>query len=260
MDSYKLSIGDKHEIIVDWIKQFFKDKDGPAVIGISGGKDSYVCAYLLTTALGPSRVVGVMMPNGEQKDISDAEDVINFLHIRGYKVDIEPMYKALTNATGTTLFNTCPDDRWRVYETNTPARLRMVTLYGIAAQLGGYVCNTCNRSEDYIGYSTKFGDAAGDFSLLCDLTVREVLELGDCFGLARNLLHKAPSDGMCGKPDEDNLGFTYDVLDDWILHRKEPEDKEVFEKIMRLHNNPNTRLKINFATPHPKFPNFDWSE
>lgn len=260
MDSYYLSVEEKCKIVEDWIKAFFKDKSGPAIVGVSGGKDSTVCTALLAKALGPSRVVGVMMPNGEQKDISDSKRVVENLGIRGHTINIEPMYNALTNATGNALFDMCSKERWNVYKTNTPARLRMVTLYGVAAQLGGYVCNTCNRSEDYIGYSTKFGDAAGDFSLLCDLTVREVLEMGDYLGLPHDLVHKAPSDGMCGKTDEDNLGFTYEVLDDWILNRRIPEDKEVFEKIMKLHNNPNTRLKINFETPHPKFPNFDWSE
>ncbi len=121
-------------------------------------------------------------------------------------------------------------------KTNLPARLRMTTLYAVAALYpNSRVVNTCNRSEDYVGYSTKYGDAAGDFSPLGNLTVREVLEIGDDLGLPHHLVHKAPSDGMCGKTDEDNLGFTYEQLDDFILGTKEVP-MEVIDKIMRLHN------------------------
>jgi hypothetical protein len=119
--------------------------------------------------------------------------------------------------------------------TNLPARLRMATLYAVAALYpNSRVVNTCNRSEDYVGYSTKYGDAAGDFSPLGNLTVREVLEIGDELGLPEHLVHKAPSDGMCGKTDEDNLGFTYEQLDDHILGTA-AVDEEVVEKIERLH-------------------------
>lgn len=120
-------------------------------------------------------------------------------------------------------------------KTNLPARLRMATLYAVAALYpNSRVVNTCNRSEDYIGYSTKYGDAAGDFSPLGNLTVREVLEIGDELGLPEHLVHKAPSDGMCGKTDEENIGFTYKELDDFILGTGPVSDTTV-DKILKMH-------------------------
>jgi NAD+ synthase len=133
-------------------------------------------------------------------------------------------------------------------KTNLPARLRMATLYAVAALYpNSRVVNTCNRSEDYVGYSTKYGDAAGDFSPLGNLTVREVLEIGDELGLPSHLVHKAPSDGMCGKTDEDNLGFTYEQLDDYILETG-IVDEEIVAKIEKLHKS--TRHKYR---PMPVF-------
>lgn len=233
---------ENHDTIVKWIKDWFKDKENySAVVGISGGKDSTVCAALLAEALGPKRVYGVEMPNGEQKDISDSDKVIETLGIKKVVVNIGEAYKALTKE----IHNQgliCENKS--LYTTNTPARLRMVTLYGVAATVQGLVCNTCNRSEDYVGYSTKYGDAAGDFSLLNRLTKTEVVELGDYMKLPQELVHKAPSDGMCGKTDEDNMGFTYDVLDKYLLTGLRPKSEEVWNKIQKMHNNPNTKLKL----------------
>ena len=135
-----------------------------------------------------------------------------------------------------------------VVTTNLPSRLRMSVLYAVAAEYpGARVVNTCNRSEDYVGYSTKFGDAAGDFSPLGELTVREVLEIGDDIGMPENLVHKAPSDGMCGSTDEMKLGFTYKELDDFLLGTGIPCD-ETMGKIARLH-----RINLHKLVPMPKF-------
>lgn len=232
---------DIHDKIIVWIKDFFKDKKGPAVIGISGGKDSTICAALLVEALGKDRVIGVMMPNGEQKDISDSKKVISTLGIREIEININGMYKDITSRIGDWYEG---DEIPSLFTTNTPARLRMVTLYGIAAIYGGLVCNTCNKSEDYVGYSTKYGDAAGDFSLLNRLTKTEVVALGDYMKLPNDLVHKTPSDGMCGKSDEDNMGFTYEALDTFILTGLPPKSEEVFRKIVTMHHNPNTKYKL----------------
>lgn len=234
---------ENHDIIIRWIKDWFKDKAGPAVLGISGGKDSTVCAALLAEALGPDRVIGVMMPNGVQADIEDSKKVIEFLGIKGIEVNIANAYNALSNAIDINNLTKSSID-CKAYITNTPARLRMTTLYGIAALCGGFVCCTCNRSEDYVGYSTKYGDAAGDFTLLNCLTKTEVVELGDYMNLPSELVHKTPSDGMCGKSDEDNMGFTYDELDDYLLTLRKPKNPEVLEKIQKMHNNLNTKLKL----------------
>ena len=232
---------ENHDIIIRWIKDWFKDKTGPAVLGISGGKDSTVCAALLAEALGPDRVIGVMMPNGVQSDIDDSHKVVDFLKIKSMTVNIGGAYNELRSEINKQ-YPGIPLPS--LFTTNTPARLRMVTLYGVAAMEKGFVCNTCNRSEDYVGYSTKYGDAAGDFTLLNCLTKTEVVELGDYMNLPSELVHKTPSDGMCGKSDEDNMGFTYDELDDYLLTLRKPKNPEVLEKIQKMHNNPNTKLKL----------------
>ena len=218
--------------IVAWIQDWF-ECNGPkasAVIGISGGKDSSVCAALLVKALGVDRVVGVLMPDGEQADISDSYQLVEHLGLRHYVINIGAATAALKDTLGEQ-FEISSDTK-----INIPPRIRMTTLYAVAQSIpgGGRVTNTCNRSEDYIGYSTKFGDAAGDFSILADLTVTEVLQIGDALGLPKNLVHKAPSDGLCGLTDEDKIGFTYATLDKYILEGI-CEDEEIRKKIDRMH-------------------------
>lgn len=243
------------EACVNWIKEYFKDNpEGKAIIGISGGKDSTIAAALCVEALGADRVVGVMMPQGNQSDIKDSVEVCQSLDIFSLEVNMENAYEDIRDAIGTALLNkhtvspyekVCSNNMIR---TNLPARLRMATLYAVAALYpNSRVVNTCNRSEDYVGYSTKYGDAAGDFSPLGNLTVREVLEIGDELGLPKHLVHKAPSDGMCGKTDEDNLGFTYEQLDDYILGTG-TVDEEIIEKIEHLH-----RVTRHKYTPMPMF-------
>lgn len=249
-----IDIKEAHKKIVNYIKLWFADKgDAPAVIGISGGKDSTVCAALLAEALGKDRVIGVMMPNGIQKDISDSEKVIELLGIKRALINIEGAYEALRQQFLSDGHNT--DDK-PLYTTNTPARLRMTTLYGIAAIYGGFVCNTGNASEGYIGYSTKWGDCTGDFGLFCSLTKSEVVALGDELGLPKELVHKTPSDGMCGKSDEDNLGFTYEQLDKFIRRESDAEISDiptnVIQKIVKMHEHPNTKKKL-VVDDYPRF-------
>ena len=231
---------------IEWIKDYYKDNpDGKAIIGISGGKDSTIAAALCVEALGADRVIGVMMPQGSQSDINDSKEVCDMLGIIPLTINIgltcttlmdwiagsftfEPHKKKYINSVNEVISNP-------MIKTNLPARIRMATLYAVAALYpNSRVVNTCNRSEDYVGYSTKFGDAAGDFSPLGNLTVREVLAIGDELGLPEHLVHKEPSDGMCGKTDEDNLGFTYEQLDDYILGTA-AVDAETVAKIERLH-------------------------
>ena len=227
--------------LTKWIREQVPE-GGKAVLGISGGKDSTIAAALCVKALGAENVVGVMMPNGVQHDINDSKRVCELLGIFSLEVNMENAYEGIRDAIGTALLNKHTVSPFeRVYSnnmirTNLPARLRMATLYAVAALYpNSRVVNTCNYSEDYVGYSTKYGDAAGDFSPLGGLTVREVLEIGDALGLPSDLVHKVPSDGMCGKTDEDNLGFTYDELDDYIMHGKAPRTQETYERITRLH-------------------------
>ena len=217
---------------VEWIRDFF-DKNGRGcncIIGISGGKDSSVAAALCVEALGRERVLGVLMPNGEQADIDMARKLVEFLGIESVTVNIAPVVQAVTRGVESAL----NEDMSVQATVNLPARLRMVVLYAVSQSRNGRVANTCNLSEDWVGYSTRYGDSVGDFSPLSDLTVGEVKLVGRAAGLPEDLIEKVPSDGLCGKSDEDNLGFTYEVLDRYI-RTGEIEDEAVREKIERLH-------------------------
>ncbi len=233
--------------IVEWIRDYF-EKNGKgcsAVLGISGGKDSSVTAALLARALGKERVVGVMMPDGVQPDIDDSKTLVDFLGIRSFTVNIKDatdgMHKALTEAG-------C--EITKDVRINIPPRIRMTVLYAVAQGLegGARVINTCNKSEDYIGYSTKFGDSAGDVSVLASFTVEEVLQIGDYLGLPESLVHKKPSDGLSGMSDEDKIGFSYATLDRYI-RTGVCEDEAIKEKIDRMHRN-----NLHKLEPMPHFP------
>ena len=243
--------------VVAWIQKWISENGNPqtkVIVGISGGKDSSVVAALMVKALGKERVIGVMMPNGEQKDISDSQTVVNHLGIENYTVNIAKAYEGIQNAfseagilesTGKSHVNEnkqTNDSFSSFFKTNTPARLRMVTLYGIGAQIGNCrVANTCNLSEDLVGYSTFYGDAAGDFAPINKLTTEEVVAIGDYLGLPSSLTHKAPSDGMCGKTDEDNLGFTYHEVNE--IARKNTKDAN-YEKIIAKYKANLFKVKI----------------
>lgn len=245
------------EYITQWIRDWFV-QNGPAantVIGISGGKDSTIAAALLAKALGPDRVVGVLMPNGIQKDINDAKRVVEFLGIKSVVVNIGAAVMALTNSlenclpiagTKEKLFQALSENS----RINMPPRIRMTTLYAVAQSLpnGGMVCNTCNASEDYIGYSTKYGDAAGDFAPLQSYTVTEILAIGHALGLPADLVDKTPSDGLCGVSDEDRFGFSYAVLDRFI-RTGQCDDDNVKRKIIQMHNANLHKLRLIPACP-----------
>lgn len=234
--AWEFNAEEQRDHIIDWIKDYFA-KNGPdakAVIGISGGKDSTIAAALLVRALGSDKVVGVLMPNGTQTDIEDSREVCKYLGIPSFEVNIGTACNALYRAIdeGYDFDKKC--DSNPMVSTNTPARLRMATLYAVAAMVGGRVCCNSNRSERYVGYTTKFGDSAGDFAPLMDYTVREVLLIGETLDLPEYLVHKAPSDGMCGTTDEDNLGFTYEELDKFLLEDIKP-DYQSYKKIVQRH-------------------------
>ncbi len=219
------------ESAVEWIRNWF-DENGKgcnAVIGISGGKDSSVVAALCAKALGKERVIGVLMPNGEQSDIDCSKQLVAYLGIPFYvcnvKQAVDGVMESVQNA-GVSLS--------RQAVVNLPPRVRMATLYALSQSLNGRVANTCNLSEDWVGYSTRYGDAAGDFSPLGKLTVQEVKAIGHYLGLPENLVEKVPSDGLSGKTDEDNLGFTYADLDRYIREGVYVNE-EWKEKIDRLH-------------------------
>lgn len=226
---------------VSWIRDWFEEngKGCNAVVGISGGKDSSVVAALCVEALGEDRVIGVLMPNGRQADIQDAYKLVEHLNIRYCEVNIHDTVQALLNNIDVI----CNPER-DGYENisiseqtkiNLPSRVRMATLYAVSQSCNGRVANTCNLSEDYVGYSTRYGDSAGDFSPLANLTVTEVKEIGRELNLPSELVDKTPTDGLCGKTDEDNLGFTYDVLDRYITTGK-IDDIAVKARIDAMHS------------------------
>ena len=215
---------------IEWIRDFF-EKNGKgcnAVVGISGGKDSSVVAALCVEALGKERVIGVLMPCGEQHDIDCAYALVNHLGIKYYVVNIKDAVEGIKSSLPKELELTSQTIN------NIPPRVRMSTLYALSQSCNGRVANTCNLSEDWVGYSTRYGDAAGDFSPVSRLTVAEVKEIGHLLGLPCELVEKTPIDGLCGKTDEDNLGFTYAVLDRYI-RTGEIDDPEIKELIDRKH-------------------------
>lgn len=201
------------EKIVQWIKSWFdaNGKDCNAVIGISGGKDSSVAAALCVEALGKERVIGVLMPNLAQMDIEDSFRVCKHLDIKYYIIPVTLAVSDVLNSIQGV--NIVPSSQTVV---NLPPRIRMATLYAVSQSVNGRVVNTCNLSEDWVGYSTRYGDSAGDFCPLAKLTVAEVKAVGHECDLPDDLIDKVPSDGLCGKTDEDNLGFTYAELDEYI--------------------------------------------
>lgn len=216
--------------IVEWLREW-EENNGKGcnfIVGVSGGKDSSVVAALLVEAFGKDRVIGVKMPCGEQKDIDYSNMLINHLGIRGYTMNIGNAVGEIRSQfpVGVKISDQTT--------TNLPARIRMATLYAISQSVNGRVANTCNLSEDWVGYATKYGDAAGDFSPLSQLTVTEVKAIGRELGLPSELVDKTPTDGLCGKTDEDNLGFTYAELDAYIRDGIEPNE-EVKAKIDSMH-------------------------
>lgn len=227
--------------IVKWIQDFFYEngKDCNAVVGISGGKDSSVVAALCVEALGKDRVIGVLMPNGNQPDIDCSKMLCDHLGIVNFTVNI---------------FNVCRNIKHQVKDNtggywstqssiNLPARIRMAVLYAVSQTVNGRVANTCNLSEDWVGYSTRYGDAAGDFSPLSRLTVTEVKAIGRELGLPSELVDKVPADWLCGKTDEENLGFTYDVLDRYI-RTGEIDSEELKQKIDTMHKKNLFKLQL----------------
>ena len=244
---YNFDVKEQTKKCVEWSRQHVNaiNPNAIAVIGISGGKDSSCVAAIMRQALGKDRVLGVLMPNGNQVDIADSRRVVEHLGIRSMEVNIADAVNGLTDE----IKKQFPDEELNQgYLTNTPARIRMTTLFGIAAQIGcGLVVNTCNRSEDVVGYSTLFGDSAGTFSPVCRLTTEEVIAIGDELGLPPDLTHKLPTDGMSLNADgtlmgdEAKLGVSYHEINTII---RTGEKTENYDKVMDLFKRSNFKLDI----------------
>lgn len=216
------------ENIISWIQNYFKETNGKgAVVGVSGGKDSSTVCKLMVEALGKENVFAVLMPNGEQKDISDSQNLVKLLDVRYKIVNINDAYNGLLNAIG-------EDDLSSQGKINMSPRLRMTTLYAIASSLDYRVAGTGNKSEGFVGYTTKWGDNACDFNPIAGLTKEEVVALGDELGLPKELTHKAPSDGISGLTDEDNLGFKYEDINKYMSDGT-TGDLDLDKKIEKTH-------------------------
>lgn len=247
-DSEMIGMFDANKVkkqLVAWISDYFRANSSTAtkaVVGISGGKDSSVTAALCTEALGKERVLGVLMPHGIQEDIDVSYEICRILEIPHIEIDIEgpvgSLFKEM-RMKGLDLSD--------VTVINTPARMRMTTLYAVSGTVGGRVANTSNLSEDWVGYVTKFGDSAGDFAPLSNLTSGEVRSIGRELGLRWKFIDKTPIDGLCGRTDEESLGFTYEVLDRYIREGI-CEDTDTKENIDRLHC-----MSLHKVNPMPSF-------
>ena len=235
---YQFNAREMKDRCVQWIRDWFEEngKGCNAVVGISGGKDSSVVAALCVEALGKDRVIGVRMPCGEQADIDMARKLVNFLEIKNYEVNVKAAVDGVLNALPDIEISTQT-------KTNVPPRVRMTVLYAVSQSVNGRVANTCNLSEDWVGYSTRYGDSVGDFSPLSRFTVAEVKAIGKELGLPLDLVEKVPIDGLCGKTDEDNLGFTYAALDKYIREGI-CEDEAVRERIDTLHKRNLFKLEL----------------
>lgn len=211
--------------IVEWITDWFEENGNgcKAVVGVSGGKDSSVVAALCVAALGKDRVIGVLMPNGEQSDIKYSHMLCDHLGIKNYTVNVGPAINGVLDSIHENAADIEVTDQTT---TNLPARIRMATLYAVSQSVNGRVANTCNLSETLLSWETRWGDAVGDFAPLADLTVDEVKAIGYELGLPKELIEKIPSDGLCGSTDEDALGFKYAVMDRYI-RTGEIEDKQI---------------------------------
>ncbi len=243
----------KDDIVV-WIRKMFEEngKGCNAVIGISGGKDSSVTAALCVAALGKDRVIGVLMPNGKQEDKTVAVELCNHLGINYIEINVKNAFDSILEQIDEIYISKVDSyipisisDQTTI---NLPPRLRMATLYAVSQSVGGRVMNTCNLSEDYVGYATRYGDSAGDFAPLANLTSDEVIAVGAACGLPDSFIYKTPTDGLCGKTDEDNLGFTYKVLNKYI-RTGICEDSKIKERIVAMHKK--NRFKLQ---PMPAFP------
>ena len=245
---YKFDAAVNTEKCIEWIRNWFEEngKGCTAVLGLSGGKGSTVAAALLAEALGAERVMGVAMPD-EGQSLNEADEIAKWLGIRFFNISVAEACRATRaslEAAGIEPSAQCVQ--------NIPPRERMKVLFAVAQCFNGRPVNTCNLSEDYIGYATIFGDAAGSFSVLGKMTVTEVLAIGDYLGLPSKWVHKTPDDGLPNSsPDETKLGFTYAELNRYIREGVEPapEKKEKIDRLNRINRFKTEILRLPVYIP-----------
>ena len=236
--------------IVKFIKAYYDRYDlGGVVIGISGGKDSGVVAGLFAEALGPDRIIGVTLPcHSKATDKNDAQKVSDYYGFKMINYDLTKVFDAFKEQVN--LLGNFTEEELKNSDINLKPRLRMASLYYTAAlytALTGktyIVAGTGNKCEEYVGYFTKGGDSVSDIKVLADLTVDEVIAIGEVLNVPKEVLYKAPNDGLSNQTDEDKLGVKYKDIAKYM--NGEPLEKDVYQKIKKLHNN--SKHKFNIPT------------
>ena len=229
-----------------WLESY-KNSSGmkKAVIGISGGKDSTIVAKILVDVLGKENVVGLLMPNGEQKDLADAIRVVELLDIKHEVINIEEGYWAIIKSLGG-LENVSAEA-----QINIAPRIRMTTLYTYGQTHGCRVAGTDNLSERTLGYFTKFGDGGYDFNILAEFTSLEVMRIGEELGLPLELVYKTPDDGLSGMSDEEKLGILYTDMHNYLRFKYDKiTSATVIPKIKDMAKRAEHKL---IMPPHPRF-------
>lgn len=250
------NVEEQTEKVIDWTRNWMNEKgeDSKAIIGISGGIDSSTVAAILEKAIGKERIIAIKLPCGVQKDIDYSNKLIEHLGLTSFEINIGEAYNLLTKEIRKVSKNgeTFPCS---AYSTNTPARLRMTTLFGVAAIVGnGYVAGTGNLTEDVVGYSTFYGDGAASFDPILLFTKKEVIEIAKYLGLPKELYEKTPIDGMSlnddgsYKSDEQKLGFTYEEVGNTIRTGNRGEH---YDKILNMFN------KNKFKNEIVKLPHYE---
>ena len=244
---YKFNAQETADKLVEWLRDYYDNNGNPlnAVVGCSGGKDSTVVLAALVKAIGPDRVYAILMPNDEQSDIEDSYKVCHYLHLEPHVCNIAPAYVGVMQSI---MGDFKPSEQAMI---NAAPVIRMATLKAISQSVNGrFTCNA-NYSEAYLGWFTLGADNQGSVYPLINLTVTEVVQVGLALGLPEWMVKKTPSDGLCGKTDEDKFGFSYEVLDRYI-RTGECEDEQVKQKILAMH------LRNRFkCEPMPEFNPFE---
>lgn len=230
------------ERIVEFIRDYYsKNHVDGAILGISGGKDSGVVAGLMVEALGKENVIGVTLPcHSKELDKTDAKLVSDYYDFPLYNFDLTNIFdgfkEELKNIGDFNLEETKDSD------INLKPRLRMATVYYLEALFSKIshktylVAGTSNKCELYVGYFTKGGDSVHDIAPIADLTVDEVIALGEELNVPKEVLYKAPNDGLSNQTDEDKLGVTYKAVAEYMENPDLVNEKDR-KTIERLHQN-----------------------